>query len=125
MLELIALAITLSGCPAPTAASAASTAVIPASPASAIPAPRGQPSPLQAAVGIRDFAFDPQEVCFARAGTVTWTNHDSTTHTVRLDDAESPGFGTGGTFSKTFNDAATDDYHCGLHPSMAGKVVVE
>jgi plastocyanin len=56
---------------------------------------------------------------------VTWTNFDSVTHTVRFDDGESPVIGNGGTYSKTFSDAGTFDYICGIHPSMRGKVVVE
>jgi amicyanin len=89
------------------------------------PAPTSQPSLAQAAVGIRNFAFDPREVRLAKGGTVTWTNFDSATHTVRFDDAESPGLGNGGLYSKTFNDAGTYDYNCGPHPFMTGKVVVE
>jgi plastocyanin len=56
---------------------------------------------------------------------VTWTNYDSATHTVRFGAVESPGFGKGGTYSKTFDVAGTYDYDCGPHPFMTGKVVVE
>jgi amicyanin len=89
------------------------------------PAPTGQPYSVQAAVDVRNFAFDPHEVRLAKGGTVTWTNNDSVTHTVSFSGVQSPGFGSGGSYSRTFNDTGTFDYICSIHPSMTGKVVVE
>jgi plastocyanin len=88
------------------------------------PAPTGQPSSAQASVDIRNFAFNPREVHLAKGGTVTWTNNDGVTHTVSFNGVQSPGFGNGATYSRTFNDTGTFDYFCSIHPSMTGKVVV-
>ncbi len=83
--------------------------------------PPAQPS---ASVTIQNFAFSPGEVTIAKGGTVTWTNHDSTTHTVTFGDGSSPDLDSGATYERTFNDTGTFSYHCSIHPSMTGKVVV-
>jgi len=48
------------------------------------------------------------------------------THTVTAnDDSYDRGnIGSGSSFSKTFSIAGTYPYHCSIHPSMTGKVVV-
>jgi plastocyanin len=125
MLALLVLAIAMAGCAAPTTTPAVTPAATPTLQASGTPAPTGPHPTAQAPVEIRNFAFDPHEVRLAKGGTVTWTNNDSVTHTVSFGGVQSPGFGNGGTYSRTFNDTGTFDYICGIHPSMTGKVVVE
>lgn len=78
-----------------------------------------------AQVMIKNFAFDPGTVTVAKGGTVTWANQDSAVHTVKFGSNESPSLKKGQTYSKTFNDAGTFDYICGIHPAMKGKVVVK
>jgi plastocyanin len=79
-----------------------------------------------AAVAIADFAFGPPEITVAVGATVTWTNQDSVSHTVDANDNSfvSESLGQGATFSHTFDVAGTFAYICGIHPSMAGTVVV-
>ena len=78
-------------------------------------------------VVIKGFAFDPATVTVAVGDTVTWTNEDSAGHTVVGDEGEfvSGNLGAGDKFSFTFDTAGTYAYHCGVHPSMKGVVVVE
>lgn len=79
-------------------------------------------------VAIQNFAFSPAMITVKKGTTVTWTNKDSTTHTVTESDGQSgPASGDvtpGSTYSYTFNTAGTYQYHCSIHPEMIGTVVV-
>ena len=65
---------------------------------------------------------------------MTWTNDDSTIHTVVEGSAqggsgETPAFDSsiianGATWEHTFDTAGEFDYYCSLHPFMTGKVTV-
>ncbi len=79
-----------------------------------------------AAVTMKSFAFDPATVTIKVGETVTWTNQDSATHTVVGDNNEfkSGDLANGATFSFKFDAAGTYAYHCSIHPSMKGTVVV-
>ena len=77
--------------------------------------------------------FVPETLTVSTGTTVTWTNGDSTLHTVTSGSAESGNSGTefdssylaaGKTFQHQFGTAGTFDYYCTLHPWMKGKVVV-
>ena len=79
--------------------------------------------------------FVPETLTVSKGSTVTWTNKDSTLHTVTSGSPESGNSGTGTvfdssylaagkTFQHQFNIAGTFDYYCTLHPYMKGKVVV-
>ncbi|HSW98893.1 MAG TPA: cupredoxin family copper-binding protein [Candidatus Saccharimonadales bacterium] len=81
------------------------------------------------AVSIQNFAFGPANITVKVGDTVTWTNKDSTAHTVTADTASSdaPASGDvapGSTYSFTFKRAGTYIYHCAIHPSMQGSVTV-
>jgi plastocyanin len=81
------------------------------------------------AVTIKGFKFGPAELS-ATAGTeVTWTNDDGAAHTVTADDGpdgfESDDLSSGDTFSFTFEEAGTYEYHCEIHPTMTASVTVE
>jgi plastocyanin len=80
-----------------------------------------------AAVTIKGFAFDPATVTIKVGETVNWTNQDSPNHTVVGDNNEfkSGALATGATFSFKFETAGTYAYHCSIHPSMTGTVVVQ
>ena len=79
------------------------------------------------AVSIANFAFSPASITVKVGDSVTWTNNDSTTHTVTADDNSfsSGDLAPGATFSFTFSKAGTFAYHCSIHPSMTGTVVVQ
>ncbi len=79
--------------------------------------------------------FVPDTLTVSKGTTVTWTNKDSTLHTVVSGSPEAGNSGTGTefdssylaagkTFQHQFNIAGTFDYYCTLHPYMKGKVVV-
>jgi plastocyanin len=77
-------------------------------------------------VGIANFAFNPTSVTVAVGGTVTWANADTTVHTVTFDAGPDCGrLNTGGTVTRTFDTAGTFTYHCAIHSSMKGTVVVQ
>lgn len=78
-------------------------------------------------VTIANFAFAPKSITVAPGQTVTWTNKDSTTHTVTEDKGawDSKNLAVGATFQHTFNQAGTFAYHCAIHASMTGTVVVK
>src|SRR6476660_9749761 len=77
--------------------------------------------------------FVPDTLTVSKGTTVTWTNGDSTLHTVTSGSPESGNSGTefdssylaeGKTFQHQFSSSGTFDYYCTLHPYMKGKVVV-
>jgi len=78
-------------------------------------------------IRIDNFAFDPNNITIALGDTVTWTNYDSSKHTVTEDNGEfdSEDLDTEDSFSWTFDVAGNYSYHCGRHSSMTGMVNVE
>jgi plastocyanin len=80
-----------------------------------------------ATVSISGFAFNPATITIKAGESVTWTNADSVTHTVVADNGEftSSGLANGQTYSFTFAKAGTYKYHCSIHPTMTGTVVVQ
>ncbi|OGN87312.1 MAG: hypothetical protein A2X23_05580 [Chloroflexi bacterium GWC2_73_18] len=83
-----------------------------------------------AAVLIQDFAFRPATVTVVAGESVTWTmRSDPEQHTVTPDvagDFEGSGYlsEAGSTFRVTFTTPGSHAYHCSLHSSMRGTVVV-
>jgi plastocyanin len=78
------------------------------------------------AVSIQNFAFNPASVTVAAGGTVTWTNNDSTAHTVTFDSGPNCQQLSGSeTKTATFSVAGSYPYHCSIHPTMKGTVVVQ
>lgn len=78
-------------------------------------------------IDIKDFKFNPNKLTVKKGTKVTWTNNDSMTHTVTADKGTGPAstnLSTGGAYTYTFNEIGTFDYHCNIHPSMKGGVVV-
>jgi plastocyanin len=78
-------------------------------------------------VTIANFAFAPQSITVAPGQMVTWTNKDSTAHTVTADKGEwdSKEVAAGATFQRTFDQAGMFAYRCAIHSSMHGMVVVK
>ena len=79
--------------------------------------------------------FVPDTLTVSKGTTVTWTNGDTTLHTVTSGSPESGNSGTGTefdssylaagkTFQHQFSIPGTFEYYCTLHPYMKGKVVV-
>jgi len=80
------------------------------------------------AVTIQNFAFSPANITVKKGATVTWTNKDSTAHTVTETDSQTgPNSGDvnpGSSYSFTFSTPGTYHYHCSVHPEMVGTVTV-
>jgi len=78
-------------------------------------------------ISIENFAFNPSVTTVRTGTTVIWTNYDNSQHKIVSDDGlfESGYMSHGETFIYTFTDAGTYNYHCGIHPSMTGKVIAE
>ena len=78
------------------------------------------------AITIQGFAFAPATLHVAVGATVTTTNRDSATHTWTADDGSfsSGNLDQGKSATHTFTKAGTFAYHCEIHPSMKGTVVV-
>jgi plastocyanin len=77
-------------------------------------------------VTIEDFSFQPSTLAVPKGTTVTWHNQGSVDHTVTsdtmglFDSRISPGK----EFSFTFSTPGTYNYHCSIHTSMHGTIVV-
>lgn len=78
------------------------------------------------AATIRGFSFQPDILKVKVGAKVTWTNDDTVAHTVTADTSSfaSGNLQPGGSFSFTFTRPGTYAYHCSIHPSMHGSVVV-
>jgi plastocyanin len=81
----------------------------------------------QHAVSIAGFAFAPDSVTVKVGDSVKWTNNDGTTHTATADDGswDTGNISGGSSASVTFAKAGTFAYHCAIHRTMQGTVVVE
>lgn len=89
----------------------------------------GPPPPASGAttdVAVKNFSFSPEQVTVPVGGTVTWTNGDTTSHTITANDGsfDSGSKAGGGTFERTFSAAGTFTYFCAIHTSMQGTVQV-
>ena len=70
--------------------------------------------------------FSPVTLTVPAGTTVTWGNNDSAQHTSSSDGAGwSLILNSGATGSFRFNTAGTFTYHCDLHASMRGTVIVQ
>jgi len=79
-------------------------------------------------VSIKNFAFNPSSLIVKTGTKVTWINNDGTSHTVTSDSGnllDSAVIAPGGTFEFTFGDPGTVNYHCRIHSSMKGQIIVQ
>ena len=87
-------------------------------------------SAASGSIDIKNMMFTPSQISVAKGATVTWTNNDSVAHTV-IDDLSNVGgpssgdIQPGSTYSFTFNKTGSFQYHCSIHPSMRGTIVVK
>lgn len=76
-------------------------------------------------VGIANFTFTPGQVTTTAGKSVSWTNADTTAHTVTFDSGPDCGnVATAASVSATFSSPGTYAYHCSIHPTMKGTVTV-
>jgi plastocyanin len=82
------------------------------------------------AIAIKNFAFEPSTLTVKTGTVVTWINQDGAPHTV-VSDSGSPAafssdqFPNGASYSFTFTRSGTYPYHCSIHPSMKGTIIVQ
>lgn len=76
---------------------------------------------------IQNFAFDQPALTVKKGDSVTWTNQDAAPHTVVSDQPafSSDTLGQKDSYKFTFDSKGTFEYHCGIHPSMKARIVVE
>jgi plastocyanin len=112
--------------PVPTTQPAGNTPVVTPPPA---PAPVPTPTPKSTVetiqINIQNFSFSPAEATITVGSTVVWTNNDSAPHQIASNSFNSSPLSQGGTFSQKFATAGTYDYHCAIHPSMTGRIIVK
>jgi plastocyanin len=99
------------------------------------PSPTPSPAPTGAATvniptnarTLGASAYVPNPVTISQGAVVTWSNTDSTTHDVVADGGsfDSGRMNQNGNFSFTFTQKGTYTYHCSIHPTMTGTVVVQ
>ena len=98
------------------------------------PAPAATSAPAATAaqvnIDVQGFKFPPN-MDVAKGTKVTWTNKDTTKHTVTSGtrptrDGKFDGqIDAAGTFSFTFTDTGTYQYFCSIHSSMNGTITVK
>ncbi len=84
------------------------------------------PSAAAAQTRISGFAFD-DTLAVTAGDSVTWTNADPVPHTVTSDTGlwASGDIAAGARFSMRFTTPGSHGYHCEMHPSMRGTVIVK
>ncbi len=123
-------------CASPVASPVASPAAAVATAASIAATPAGTPEACgtpgaaagEAAVAIKDFAYDPASIEVPVGGSITWTNQDSTKHTATAKDKtvlQSGALDQGASFTQTFTTPGTYEYFCEFHANMKGTIVVK
>jgi plastocyanin len=88
-------------------------------------APQGNTAGNAMTVTIANFAFNPSTLTVKAGDTVTWENDDATPHQIASDSFNSESLAKGNTFQHKFDTKGTYQYHCAIHPSMTGQIVVE
>jgi plastocyanin len=78
-----------------------------------------------ATVDINHFAFHPPTLTVKKGTTVDFTNSSKVTHTATRGGSFNTGrIKPGTSISVRFNTKGTFAYHCSIHPTMHGKIVV-
>jgi plastocyanin len=86
-----------------------------------------EPPPRPGNVIIQNFAFSPAELIVKKGVEVVWTNAEEAPHTITSDwgtELNSGTLSTGQTYTHAFEQAGAYSYHCSLHPTMKGKIIV-
>jgi plastocyanin len=101
------------------------------------PGPPPPPAPGTVAVTISDNQYTPDTISIAVGTPVRWTNEGGSSHSVTADGGTfnsgtmsgpgNDGYGNptaGATYTRTFSTQGTFAYHCSVHPTMHGAVIV-
>ena len=79
-------------------------------------------------IEIKNYAFNPSTLTIKAGDSVAWTNMDSTGHGIVSDSGNELGSGVfkkGESYFHTFYVLGTYNYHCSIHSTMRGKIIVE
>ena len=84
-------------------------------------------TPADILAQIDNFQFAPDPINAVSGAKLTWSNKDSTQHTVVSDIGQfrSQTLSQNDTFSVTLTAPGTYSYHCSIHPFMKGEIVVK
>jgi len=88
------------------------------------------PSLIGNTIAIKNFAFDPSTLTVKSGSGVMWTNLDSAPHAIVFDIGSPVTYSSGSlppgsSYSLSFTKLGTYTYHCSIHPSMKGTIVVQ
>lgn len=94
------------------------------------PATTQVPSTGASTITIKNFAFDPPALTVKTGTGVTWVNQDGAPHAIVSDTGAPAPFSsdtlsTGASYKFTFTQPGTYTYHCSIHPSMKGTIIVQ
>jgi len=81
-------------------------------------------------IAIKNFAFDPSTLTVKNGNTVMWTNLDAAPHAIVFDIGSPVTYSSGSlplgsSYLLTFTQPGTYVYHCSIHPSMKGSIIVQ
>lgn len=78
-------------------------------------------------VTMYNLSFSPSTLTISRMTTVTWRNNDGVVHTSTSNTGvwDTGSIPAGGTRTTTFDSSGTFPYHCSIHPSMTGTIIVQ
>jgi plastocyanin len=81
---------------------------------------------LDVNIGAAGVGYTPADPVIQLGTTVTWTNTDSSTHTVTDKNSQFDSFdiAPSESFSMTFNEVGIFSYYCKFHPMMEGSITV-
>lgn len=86
------------------------------------------PTTTNHSISITDYMFSPSQLIIKVGDTVIWRDNGATIHTVTSDsgnELSSPTLSSNQVYSHTFNAIGTYNYHCSIHPSMTGTIIVQ
>jgi plastocyanin len=88
------------------------------------------PSGGSNSIAIKNFAFSPATLTIKTGTMVTWMNQDGAVHQIASDAGTPVAFtsdtlANGASYQFTFIQPGTYTYHCTVHPSMKGTIIVQ
>jgi uncharacterized lipoprotein NlpE involved in copper resistance len=89
--------------------------------------PTTPPPPTPNTISIKSFAFSPAVDTISLGTTITWKNNDGVAHTSTSNNGswDTGSIPAGGSKTTVFNAVGSFPYHCTIHPSMTGIIVVK
>lgn len=79
------------------------------------------------AIIIQNGAFNPNSLTVRTGTNVQWTNRDNTTHQIISDSGafQSPILNPGDSYNFYFAKSGVFGYHCGIHSTETGTIIVQ